>query len=333
MKKLHLKKLLLATNLMTVLSLLSPNFAQAIEYGGVGGKPANPIAGNSRTESIFIHTLEPGATQEDGVLVVNNSPETKTLLVYAADSTPSTDGAFACKQLTEEKTDVGAWITLKKSEVTLESGTKETVPFTIRTPLTASVGEHNGCILIQEKKAAVEGQTGAAISMRTGLRVAITIPGDILRKLEIGALTVAPTDAGFSLTPTVKNIGNVSIDANVRVITRNFIGMTHFTNGGEFPILRGDTSQWNFDLKRPFWGGFYRSTPGVEYDENPEAGVGLKSGKALTNLTGATVWFFSFPTLPALLIEILVLLFIFLGLPLIIRQIRKNRSVPSVPLA
>lgn len=32
---------------------------EAIEYGGFGGRPAYPRADNPRTESIFIHTLEP----------------------------------------------------------------------------------------------------------------------------------------------------------------------------------------------------------------------------------------------------------------------------------
>jgi len=326
MKKIYLGKILLVASVVAMLSLLPVYSAQAIEYGGVGGKPAYPVASNPRTDSIFVHTIEPGATQDDGVLVVNNSPDTKTLLVYATDSTPSTDGAFACKQFSEEKTDVGAWITLAKSEVTLLAGSKEIVPFTIHPPLTAGVGEHNGCILVQEKKAETTGQTGAVLSTRTGLRVAITIPGDIVRKLEIGALTITSSEAGFSLHPSVKNTGNVSIDADVQVVTRNLIGRTYSSNGGEFPILRGETAQWNFDLKKSFWGGWYRSTPSVAYDESAKAGIGLKSGQPLTTLAGLPVWFFSFPTPAGLAIEIAVLLLIVIGLILVVRKVRKNRS-------
>lgn len=126
--------------------------AFAIEYGGFGGRPAYPRADNPRTESIFVHTLEPGAVQKEGVTVINNSSETKTVLVYAADSTPSTGGAFACKQFAEEQKDVGSWIKLEKSEIKLPAGSTQLVPFTITVPLNAGVGEHNGCILIQEKK-------------------------------------------------------------------------------------------------------------------------------------------------------------------------------------
>lgn len=124
----------------------------AIEYGGFGGRPAFPRADNPRTESIFVHTLEPGAVQKEGVTVINNSTETKTVFVYAADSTPSTGGAFACKQFAEEQTDVGSWIKLEKNEIKLAAGSTQMIPFTITIPNNASVGEHNGCILIQEKK-------------------------------------------------------------------------------------------------------------------------------------------------------------------------------------
>lgn len=48
------------------LILLSMSFSvSAIEYGGFGGRPAFPREDNARTESIFIHTLEPGITQKE----------------------------------------------------------------------------------------------------------------------------------------------------------------------------------------------------------------------------------------------------------------------------
>lgn len=287
--------------------------AQAIEYGSFGGRPAYPREDNPRTDSIFVHTLSPGDTQEEGVLVVNNAAEAKTLIIYAADSTPSTGGAFACKQLAEDKTDVGAWIDLEQTELTLDPGTNETIPFTINVPESASVGEHNGCILIQEKKEASD-QAGVNLSIRTGLRVAIMIPGEITRNLELAGFEVIHKNKDFLLRPQVKNTGNVSIDADVSVVTRNLFGIKIFTHGGQYPILRGQTSDWNFELKRPFWGGWYRSGFTVEYDQNPEATVGVNSGKELTRLSGGSVWFFSLPTTLGLALEILILILILAGL-------------------
>src|SRR3989339_1394941 len=299
----------------------------AIEYGGFGGRPAYPREENSHTESIFIHTLEPGDIQEEGVLTVNNSAEAKTILVYGVDSTPSTGGAFACAQASEAKKDVGAWMNLLKTEVTLAPGTSEIVPFTINVPQNASVGEHNGCIVMQEKKEKAKAGSGASLSFRTGLRVAITIPGTLVRKVEIVGFTVKPDKNGFLLRPFVKNTGNVPIEANARVITKYFFGSTYFIHGGEYPILRGETSDWNFELKKPFWGGLFRSNFVVEYDNNSEAGVGVKSGKFITRLEGPSVWFWSFPKAPALAIEIVVLLVIFFSIFLLWLSRKRKRWI------
>jgi len=282
--------------------------AQAIEYGGFGGRPAYPQADNPRTESIFIHNLEPGAVKEDGVRIVNNTAEKKTFLVYATDSTPSTGGAFACKQLSEEKTGVGSWIDLEQSEVTLEPGTNRIVPFSIIVPNNASIGEHNGCILIQEKKEKVEGQAGMNLSVRTGLRVAITIPGEIERKLNILSLTVKKQADGFIITPRISNLGNVSIDTEVEVVTRSFLGGLIAKHGGQYPILRGDISEWNFELKKPFWGGWYKTNVTVQYNKVSSANLDSSDPQDLEKITGPDVWFFSKPTLPGLLIEIAILL-------------------------
>ncbi len=304
---------LLDIGLTILTSAVFASSAFAIEYGGAGIKPAYPRADNPRTESIFVHTAEPGTVIDEGVIVVNNTAEQKTMLVYAVDSTPSTGGAFACAQKSEVPKDVGAWITLEQTEVTVDPGSGGVIPFKIAVPKNASVGEHNGCIVAQEKKEKPEGQSGASLSFRTGLRVAITIPGTLIRKLEIVGFTATPEKDGYLLHPLVKNTGNVSIDADAKVITRYFFGLTHFMHGGQYPILRGETSDWNFELKKPFWGGWYRSSFVVEYDENPEASVGVQSGKELTRLIGQSVWFWSFPAPAALAIEIVILLALAFG--------------------
>lgn len=310
MKNVHLVRLFILIGLAFCWFISSILPASAIEYGGFGGRPAYPRPDNPRTESIFIHTLDLGTVKNEGVIVLNNTAERKTLMLYTADSTPSTGGGFACKQFSEPKDDVGAWIRLKKTEVILNPGVNEIVPFTISVPKTASVGEHNGCVLIQEKKPSAIGQGGVSLSIRTGLRVVVTIPGEISRNLEIAGFTVTPKNSDFILYPQVKNTGNVSIDADVQVATKYFFGLTLAQSGGKYPILRGETANWNFELKKPFWGGWYRSAFTVFYDGDLGAGVGVSSGKALTRLISPEVWFFSFPDPFALIIESIVILLI-----------------------
>ena len=299
--------------LFVLLFFLSVPSPFALANGAFGGRPAYPDPENPRTSSIFIHDLEVGEVADDGIRVINNSDEAKNILVYGVDSTPSTGGAFACKQFSQDKEAVGSWIELEKSEVSLEPGTNEVVPFTISVPTNASVGEHNGCIVIQERKEEDEKKAGVSLSFRTGIRVAITVPGELKRDIEIIGFTVSKKEKGDSkgaliLHPMVKNLGNVSVDADVKVITRSVFGFKHAEHGGQYPILRGDTSDWNFELEKPFWGGLYRSSFTVEYDPSLEAGVGVQSGGELLKLKGPSVWFFSMPTVGGLIIEIIILL-------------------------
>ncbi|MFA6132066.1 MAG: LysM domain-containing protein [Patescibacteria group bacterium] len=298
----------------------------AIEYSGFGGYPAYPQADNSRTESIFVHTLIPGAIQEEGVVVVNNTASSKTLLVYAADSTPSTGGAFACEQLSEPKDDVGAWILLEKSEVMLDSGTSELVPFIITVPAEPAVGEHNGCILIQEKSTGGEQSGKVNISMRTGIRVSITISGEIKRELSITDFSVEKDGDFIFLSPQVKNTGNTSIDTDISVKINSIFGSTKKEFGGNYPVLRGETSIWNYEFKKPFWGGVYVASFTAAYDQNSGAEVGKNTDNTLVSLHSPNIRFFSAPQLPAIFLEISGLALICF-LTILVLRVRKNIKI------
>lgn len=96
-----------------VSALLSFGFfqtAEAIEYGMLGGKPANPDPGITNSGSWFIYNLNPGEIKDDGILVMNLFDSPNEILVYAADTTPSSSGGFALKQFSEDKKEVGAWV-------------------------------------------------------------------------------------------------------------------------------------------------------------------------------------------------------------------------------
>ncbi len=294
----------------------------ALEYGGIGGRPANPQADNPRTESIFIYSLSPSEGINDGVQIINNTESEKTLLVYAVDSLVSSDGAFGCKQFREEKTGVGNWIVLSKSQVTLASKTHEVVPFILSLPENVSVGEHNGCIVIQELKALDETEkSGVSLSFRAAIRVAVTVPGDIVKKVKITDFSVTKKEDGsILLRPEVENEGNVSVDANVNVYTKYLFGLAYSKLGGRYPLLRGEKASWNFELNKPFWGGWYRSYVVMEYDASTLRELGKDSLEEISTLEFPPIFFFSSPKPTAIVIE----LFLLLGMVVISYQIYRK---------
>lgn len=296
-----------------LVSFMSINTAKAFEYSGFGIRAVDLKTGTAKQDSSgFLYKIELGSSKKGGFMVINNTKVKKTFLVYTADSTPSTDGGFACKQFLEDKKDVGAWIKLSKSEVTLEPGTNEIISFDISVPNTKiDSGEHNGCFLVQEKKENTTDQSksGIQLSIRTGVRVSVIIPGDLSKKISIDKFALNKKSNNFIFNVAVKNEGNISSNTDVRVIVQNVLGLPHKKLGGEYVILRDETSVWNFTLPKPFWGGFYKAKLSVKY--NPNTRDSLEDTKNLITLeSDKTITFFSFPTTRGLIIEVLILLFI-----------------------
>lgn len=302
---------------------------QAIEYGGIGIRPAYPRTDNPRTQSIFVHTLEPGSVTNEGVEVVNNTQQEKRLKVYSTDGTASNDGAFTCKQLSAEKEGVGAWIALEEEEVTLPPLSSKIVNFTINVPEDPLVGENDGCIAMQEIKEVVEGadkQSGVQLSLRTGIRVALTVPGDLRKGVDLLALSVTRNDNGkYVLHPAVKNNGNVGLDVDIQVITRYWTGYKFFENGGGYTLLTRKETKWNYEIPNSFWGGVMISRLYGSYDPNVDTEIGQSHDFNKILVKGPFKLFWMMPSLWGFVIELLILLSL-LGLGFLIFLKRKQMA-------
>lgn len=269
----------------------------AIEYGGIGGRPAYPRRDEPRSDSIFIHKVSGGDEINEGIKVINNTGETKTLMLYSADYSPSTDGGFACKQYSETKSEVGAWVEIPLEEVTLAPNSNEVVDFLIKVPEDVSPGEHNGCVLVQEKKVSTN-DAGINLALRTGMRVLLTVEGEIIRALRFLSFEVRKNDNGnYYLTPEVINEGNVSLDSNVKVYVYDSFNKLVAEYGGLYSVLKGEESRWNFEFMRPFWGGYFKARAEISYNDGAEK-----------SLVSEPKWFWVMPSNNALIIIGLTLL-------------------------
>ncbi len=307
MYKINSRRLIFAFCLVLCGLVLGVNHSSAIEYGGLGARPTNPDPNNARTESIFVYTLAGGEQKSDAVTVYNNSSTKKDVLVYAVDAQTSNTGAFTCEQLADQADEVGKWITLSASELSIEPTKSQEVPFEVLLPAQVDAGEHNGCIVIQEK-AAESSSSGVALSFRSAIRVAIRTPGDITKKLSFTDFVVTTAESGVKvLSPSLKNEGNVSIDATLSVTATNILPFGAFEAGGQFPVLSNQSADFNFEFPQTFWGGLYRAKTVATYNSDPDATLGEDTDQA-TSIESEQRWFFMMPSLPALAIELAVIL-------------------------
>jgi hypothetical protein len=309
-------------------SVFAPISVSALEYGGIGGKPANPNPNNPRTKSIFIFTLAANQVSEDELLVINNTAVEKTLLIYATDSQRGSDGSFACEQYSDTKDNVGSWIELDKEEVILQAGKNEKVKFKITAPDAVDVGESNGCIMIQEKLPPTsEEASGVSLSFRTGLRVVVTVPGEQIRELAIENFDVWQENGMIKAKIDIKNTGNVSIDTLVRITTKSALGFEHNKIENEYPILRDEIATYNFEIPSPAFGGPYNISAELEYDKSAEAEIGIPSGEPNLVLQGETFSIFVTPTIGALVVELLILAAIVAIIYFIFKKYKLSRQI------
>lgn len=271
--------------------------AFAISTGGIGARPANPDPNNERTKSIFVYDIEPGESKQDTVLVSNNTDENKKIEVYAVDGQTTNSGSFACKQKVEASTGAGAWIELDQSEIRLDAGKQQEIPFEVTLPKQVDVGEHNACIVVAEASSETqESGGGVSLRFRSALRVAISVPGDIDKSLSLDSIQLEQTSSGdYILVAQLENTGNVSLDADLKVSLNRFVGSS-IENGGVFPVLPRENANIRLQIERPYWGGLHRAEADVTYDANPDNRLGQTDNADYVTKTVASNWQFIAPT-------------------------------------
>jgi LysM repeat protein len=277
----------------------------AVENSGVGGKPAFPRDDNPRSTSIFVHELKPGESIRDGVEVINNTDQPKTVEVYATDSLVASGGAFSCEQKADSLDFEGKWITLDKSVVELKPNGSEVVGFTIKVPESTSVGEHNACIAFSAVEAPVESSVnGVQLSFRSAIRVAITIPGEITKALTFESIESYLKGDKIIITEQVRNSGNVSLDTELKTDLLGVPFGSFGSTGGEFVVLPAQTVELNLEMKRPIWGGLYRIAATASYSDDTSLSLGETGGTR--NEVARSKYIILPPTTPIIILYLLI---------------------------
>jgi hypothetical protein len=243
---------------------LQPVYAETV-LGGLGGRPISTEIEADRQD--FRYTLRPGETQQDSVEIINNTPQTVTVDIYPADSSVSSDGSFAVEQKVETREQVGAWITLEQSQVTVPALSSVTVPFTITLPTDTnlSAGDYTGGIMIADAASTTVTKAGLTVSTRLGVRVYVTIPGQLLEAVSIENFTVTPLAADPSVLDVmiaVHNDGNINQTVSVRTNTDmqapwpRWLARQRVPSSTEatLELLSGQTTVRHFTVRRPWLG-------------------------------------------------------------------------------
>lgn len=203
---------------------VSPVFA--LETGRMGIYPTFWDKTNPVTKSWFVYQLGKEEEKVDQATVINNTGEELKLKIYPVDAKTTADGAFSPLLEEEPKNEVGAWITLPLSELTLKPHEKKEIKFTIRIPNNAPVGEHAGAIIIEEVKPEQVNEAGVGLNIkqRVGVRVYVTIPGEKKVKLEWQDFYFTKIDDQYVFVYKLENQGNVILNLQGEIIVKQIWG-------------------------------------------------------------------------------------------------------------
>ncbi|MBQ0825273.1 WxL protein peptidoglycan domain-containing protein [Streptomyces tagetis] len=193
-----------------------------------GAAPADTPVGKGRSR--FTYDLAPGSRVTDAIAVVNRSDTTIRLRVYASDAFTTPSGGIDLLSGDRKPSDVGSWIRMKSTTLTLKSQQTEVVPFTLTVPADATPGDHSGGVvtsLITEAQG-----TTVRLDRRLGSRVHLRVTGPLSPSLKVSDLhasydgTLNPAGSGsLRLTYTVTNTGNVRLKARQLIRTKGLFGL------------------------------------------------------------------------------------------------------------
>ncbi|MEV6054021.1 DUF916 domain-containing protein [Streptomyces sp. NPDC052107] len=195
-----------------------------------------PVASKIAARPYFYLSADPGQTLTDKVAVKNRTGGPLTFRLYAADAyNTARDGGFAVRTVKEHMLGVGAWARLAKSRVTVPGHTTVTVPFTLRVPQGAQPGDHPGAVVaLDERVDPGSGRLALGVQRAVGARVYLRVSGPTLPALSVGQLHIThhqPLIPGFgtgtaTVSYTLRNTGNVTLDPKVELRARGLFGRT-----------------------------------------------------------------------------------------------------------
>ena len=196
-------------------------------YGGLGIYPATSDPQNPFTESWFIYNLVPGEEKSDAFIVKNSSDKTVSAKIYPVDGTTTADGSFTLEGEKVDRVGIGGWVKVSSDEVTVGPGEEKRIAFTISIPRNASVGDHTGGIILENKD--IQKGKGVNVVSRVGVRIYETVPGQLVRKMKIGDFNYKLLNDQLVFFFSLENQGNVQLNPNGKIyIENNFGGSTDF---------------------------------------------------------------------------------------------------------
>jgi hypothetical protein len=186
-------------------------------------QPSSANGPDGRKEFSY-RDLAPGTVVHDYVAVTNFSQMPVTFTMYATDARNGNGGVLQLQPAAEKPTDIGSWVSLLKTTVTLKPNERVNEPFTLTIPSSATPGDHTGGILasigVEESNA-----TGPVkVDRRLGVPMYLRVTGPLNAGIDVQSVSASyhgtynPLGSGSTdVTLIVRNTGNVRLNLSPEI--------------------------------------------------------------------------------------------------------------------
>ncbi|WP_280890016.1 DUF916 domain-containing protein [Streptomyces sp. LBL] len=284
-----------------------------------------PASSQIADRPYFYLSADPGTTLRDKVVVANKTGGPLTFRLYAADAyNTARDGGFAVRTQKERQRGVGAWAKPARTRVTVPAHGEVAVPFTLRVPADAEPGDHPGALVaLDERVDQGDGSLALGVQRAVGARVYLRVGGPVLAAIAVEDVRVIHSqplvpglgDSAATVSYTLHNTGNVTVDPKVELRAQGLFGRTLLAR--DLPkvpaeLLPGQRVR----LSEP-----WRGAPQLDWGD-----VTLTASAQNTRESASA----SFFALPWLVVAVLAVALV-VGVVLLVRA-RRVRARPSVPV-
>ncbi len=205
---------LLATCLIVVTLLL----AAAGPSGATARKASFALQGMNLPphRSYFVYDARPGTTQSGSVRVVNAGTASGTVVLFPVDATTGQTSGLVYLSRESPRRDVGAWIRMSRSSVTLRPGRSAIVGFSVTVPAGARLrpGQHVGGIVAEDLRQATQTNgSGSGSSFQINIdtqaivAIEVNLPGRPVERMRITGVSVAKASTYQTLLLGLSNTG------------------------------------------------------------------------------------------------------------------------------
>jgi dihydroorotate dehydrogenase (fumarate) len=167
--------------------------------------PAVPV-----TRSQVILSGQPGQALQAAVQVQNTGSTPGTVRLYAVDATTEQASGEVFRNEEDPRKDVGAWVTIGTTKLTLNAGESRNVPLTIAVPASPRPGQHRGGIVAADTVVKTSQSLGAAtVNFKTVtiMPVEVDLPGPVVEKMMVTGVKAEGVPGQQSLTLGMRNDG------------------------------------------------------------------------------------------------------------------------------